>query len=70
MSLNTQGQRFRETDKKSEKESEGKVSDLWQKKIKREDLQAGSETFCDFKVELKILLYVFWSDHEDKKLVY
>lgn len=38
MSLNTQGQRFRETDKKSEKESEGKVSDLWQKKIKREDV--------------------------------
>lgn len=25
MSLNTQGQRFRETDKKSEEESEGKV---------------------------------------------
>lgn len=24
----------------------------------------------DFKVELKILLYIFWSDHEDKKLVY
>lgn len=54
MSLNTQGQRFRETDKKSEKESEGKVermSDLWQKKIKREDLQAGSETFCNVRFQ-------------------
>lgn len=64
MSLNTQGQRFRETDKKSEKESEGKVSDLWQKKIKREDLQAGSETFCNVRfqsgVEDTFICFLEW----------